>query len=154
VSDPRRQAWELYQFPFGGDAQRQMDLLHEQTRRLAGLDPMPFLSLWRRVAPEVTGGRASAAPRHHGIAVFIASYWRDPGDDDTQVRLVDDLAAPFSESLDVTEAIDAMNHVGQHDQARVRRVYGDDAYDRLAQLKATYDPANRFRRNFNVLPAS
>ena len=149
---PRRQAWELYQFPFGADAQAQMDLLLEQVAGLAGPSPQPFLSLWRSVAPD-THAPACAAPLHHGIAMFIASYWSDPADDDEQVRRVEEIAARFVDSGLVTEAANAMNHVAIADDARVRRVYGDEAYERLARLKATYDPDNRLRRNCNIPPA-
>ena len=37
-------------------------------------------------------------------------------------------------------------------QERVRASYRGN-YDRLAQVKATYDPDNRFRVNQNVPPA-
>jgi hypothetical protein len=36
---------------------------------------------------------------------------------------------------------------------RVRAIYGDEIYDRLAAVKARYDPANLFRINHNVVPA-
>jgi FAD/FMN-containing dehydrogenase len=38
-------------------------------------------------------------------------------------------------------------------QERVRATYGAN-YDRLAQIKAVYDPENRFRTNQNIRPAS
>jgi FAD/FMN-containing dehydrogenase len=36
-------------------------------------------------------------------------------------------------------------------QERVRASYGDN-YDRLAQIKAKYDPTNLFRVNQNIQP--
>ncbi|MBS1883217.1 MAG: FAD-binding oxidoreductase [Actinobacteria bacterium] len=152
---PRRQAWELKQFAFDGDAERQIEAMIEQTEGLAGPAPRPFISLWRSVAPEPPPGTAGAAPRRHGTALFVASYWSDPADDEEQVRLVDEITAAFVDAGVVTEAIDAINHVGvlDRDQERVRRVYGEEAYQRLAGLKAVYDPKNLFHRNCNVEPS-
>ena len=40
-----------------------------------------------------------------------------------------------------------------HSQDDMRRIYGSAKYERLARVKAEYDPENRFRVNHNIAPA-
>lgn len=46
-----------------------------------------------------------------------------------------------------------MNFLGADGAARIRAAYPGPAYDRLAQIKARYDPTNLFRLNQNIPPA-
>ena len=43
---------------------------------------------------------------------------------------------------------------GDEDPDRVREAYGDSVYDRLVDVKTTYDPDNVFHHNQNISPAS
>ena len=51
-----------------------------------------------------------------------------------------------------TDAADVIAAIGDEGQDRVRASYRDH-YDRLAGIKAVYDPENVFRVNQNILPA-
>jgi hypothetical protein len=148
--------WEIARFPFEADAERQMAVFLEQVRRDGelALAPGRVLLLWRTGrSPQPTP--PSAAPRHPGITLCVmATVWDDPAQDERELGWVRRTAEALRASGVVEEAANTANHTADADVARVARVYGEEAYARLAALKRRYDPDNVFRRNFNVPPAS
>jgi hypothetical protein len=98
-----------------------------------------------RVAPETT----AFPTRQHAFDLVIISLWEDAGADGAQTAWTRDFyeaMQPWSASLVYVNALSA------DDGERVVEAYGSH-YRRLAEVKAKYDPDNRFRRNQNIFPA-
>jgi FAD/FMN-containing dehydrogenase len=98
-----------------------------------------------RVAADATAFPA----RDHPFDLAIISRWDDAADDGRHVawtRGLDEAMQPWSAAMVYGNAL------SEDDSARFGEAYGPN-YERLAVVKAKYDPTNRFRRNQNVLPA-
>ncbi len=90
--------------------------------------------------------------RHSGFAININGVWlpeeTEAADPETAwVRSLFRELEPHAPSVYV-------NFLGDEGQDRVRVAYGPEKYDRLARLKARWDPTNFFRLNQNIRPAS
>jgi FAD/FMN-containing dehydrogenase len=75
--------------------------------------------------------------------------WEDPADDDANiawVRTYRKANAPFT-----TGGV-YLNFIGDEGDERIKAAFGAEKYDRLAQIKAEYDPANVFAGNQNIRP--
>lgn len=98
-----------------------------------------------RVDPDATAYYHRDAP----FSFNLYPRWTDPREDDAHIswaRAFMDAVAPFA-----TEGV-GVNFLSQEGHERVKAAYGAN-YDRLAALKAKYDPDNLFRMNQNVEPA-
>ena len=109
------------------------------------------------IIPQLGGAIADVAEtatayanRDAGFAININGIAEDPADRERIVawtRSTFDAMAPFS-----TGGV-YVNFMGDEGDARVRAAYGP-AYERLAALKARYDPTNVFRTNQNIRPGA
>jgi FAD/FMN-containing dehydrogenase len=88
--------------------------------------------------------------RHAGYTYNVVSTWTEPAEDSQHIAANRDLASALA-AMSVGGAY--VNFAGDADVDRVRSLYGDEIYDRLARLKREYDPANLFSRNQNIRPA-
>ncbi len=100
----------------------------------------------------VAEDRTAFGNRHASHAITLDAVWRpgeDFGDRDTAwVRGFFAALGRFREGVYV-------NFLGgDEDPDRVREAYGDSVYDRLVDVKTTYDPDNIFHHNQNIRPRS
>ena len=89
------------------------------------------------------------AHRASRIMVNVANVYENPEDEPKYLAWVSDLAAELTQSD--TGAYAAF--LGDEGEERVRAAYPEPTWDRLAEIKARYDPTNLFRRNQNIPPA-
>jgi FAD/FMN-containing dehydrogenase len=106
------------------------------------------------------GGAVGRAPRdataypHRDVAhnIIIDAAWL-PDQDDTVGTSEIAWARAFLEALQPHHAGVYVNVLDSDDDtSRVREAYGDDTYQRLAEIKAKYDPENVFHNNKNIRP--
>ena len=96
-----------------------------------------------RVPPTAT----AFAHRHDQWEVQILSQWLYAADDGPNVRWARACHAALEPYLDRAVYV---NNLGDDESDRVSEAYGSN-YERLAAIKAVYDPANFFRSNQNVV---
>lgn len=94
----------------------------------------------------------SATAFPHRDAPFVLNVnarWEDPAEDGEHIawaRRLYEAMQPFASGVYV-------NFLGDEGEERVRQAYGEN-YQRLARIKADYDPKNLFRMNQNIEPAA
>ena len=99
---------------------------------------------------DVAADATAFAHRGANFAPVIAGMWPDPADNAANTAWVRDYHAALEPHASTGGYI---NFMAADDQGRIRDNYGP-GYDRLAAVKRTYDPANLFHLNQNILPAA
>jgi FAD/FMN-containing dehydrogenase len=90
------------------------------------------------------------AHRRSRIMVNLAAFYDGPADRAVREAWVADLAAALHQGDDGAY----VGFLGDEDEAGVRRAYPGATWERLAAVKARYDPTNLFHHNQNVPPAA
>lgn len=106
----------------------------------------------------VLGGAVSRVPvdatayafRTRRIMANLAAFYTGPAD--LPVRQA--WLADFIAALPLSDNAAYVNFLGDEGAARVHDAYPGATWDRLAAVKARYDPANLFHLNQNIPPAS
>jgi FAD/FMN-containing dehydrogenase len=89
------------------------------------------------------------AHRDSRIMANVAAIYDDDADRDRLAAWVDDLSGELRQGDDGAY----VGFLGDEGEERVRAAYPGATWDRLAEVKARYDPDNVFRLNQNVPPA-
>jgi FAD/FMN-containing dehydrogenase len=106
----------------------------------------------------VLGGAMARVPAqatafaHRGskIMVNLASFYQGPDDQPVRQAWVDEFAAALGQG----DQGAYVGFLGDEGQARVHQAYPEATWQRLAAVKARYDPTNLFRGNHNIPPTT
>jgi hypothetical protein len=109
------------------------------------------------IAIEQMGGAVARLPdtatafqhRKHEFSLLILSGWEDPADTDANVAWTRQV---WEDTRPLTSSAVYVNYLGTEGDQRVRDAFGVN-HERLARVKAQYDPGNLFRLNQNIRPA-
>ncbi len=101
-------------------------------------------------AQRVDADETAFGHRDRNFSPVIAGIWDDPADNEANIRWVKD----YYEAIHPHSGTEGgyVNFMSGDDDHRSPANYGAN-YERLAAVKATYDPDNLFHVNQNILPA-
>jgi FAD/FMN-containing dehydrogenase len=109
-----------------------------------------FIVAWGGAVPRVSEEASPLAGRDARFVVHPFALWEDPADDE---RLIAWARAFRTDLREFATGDVYLNFIGDEGRARVRAGYEKRSYDRLAQVKADWDPENVFRASGNVDPS-
>jgi FAD/FMN-containing dehydrogenase len=104
----------------------------------------PINGACHRVAPDAT----AFAYRDATFATVIVGIWPDPDDNEANIAWVRDY---YAATAPLSEEGGYVNFMAADDQDRIRANYKGN-YERLVEVKRTYDPENLFHLNQNIQP--
>lgn len=131
-----------------------VDILGGQIERMPageGRAPQIFMAHWGGAVARATAEDSPLAARDSGYVVHPLLMWTDPADDEAMMAYGRGIRAALREHA-TGEAY--ANFLGDEGEDRVRAGYAPGAYERLAAIKAQWDPEDRFRANGHVRPAA
>jgi len=129
-----------------------IDVLTEHfQKRTSPLSMFMFYRLdeaYAEVPEDATAYGGGRSPRYATMLVGVAHDMDTWAKDREWVRNLWSALQPHSLGIG-----DYINNMVEFEEDRIRASYGPEKYDRLARIKATYDPRNVFRCNVNIPPA-
>ncbi|HEV2727494.1 MAG TPA: BBE domain-containing protein, partial [Solirubrobacterales bacterium] len=145
----RRYYWKAHYLE--GFSDEAIDTTVEWSRRRPSDDTLVIVRHCGGAISRVGAEETAFGDRSSEWMLSIDSTWHAPADDEVNIAYTREFweaTAPFSNGQTY------FNFPGllEEGEAAVRSSYGAN-HDRLARIKAAYDPENRFRLNQNISPA-
>jgi FAD/FMN-containing dehydrogenase len=97
---------------------------------------------------DVASDATAFAYRDANFATVIAGMWPDAGQNDANIKWVRDY---YDATAPLSEEGGYINFMSGDDQGRIKANYRGN-YERLVDVKRTYDPGNLFHLNQNIKP--
>jgi FAD/FMN-containing dehydrogenase len=149
-------AWGLHNYEKGTYLEELTDgAIEVLVEHLPGKSsPLSLVLLYRldgaysEVPDEATAFSGGRSPRYAAFNVAVCPSPDLLDADRAWVRSLWDALRPHAPEFGTY-----VNSLTEAEGDRVRLAYGSEKYDRLARIKATYDPDNVFHRNLNIKPA-
>ncbi|HET9782839.1 MAG TPA: FAD-binding oxidoreductase, partial [Candidatus Dormibacteraeota bacterium] len=128
-----------------------IDLVVEHANRMASpLSQFHIHHLGGAMRQPPAGAGSAFAHRDAGFIYNVIGMWSDPSENDRHIGWTRET---FHAMRAVSTGHAYVNFMGEEGADRIRAAYGDN-YERLAQVKARWDPDNVFRLNQNIQPAA
>ncbi|MBZ0305952.1 MAG: BBE domain-containing protein, partial [Anaerolineae bacterium] len=125
-------------------------LILEQIAASTGQMAVTQLRVLGGAAARVPADATAYAHRARRLMVNVAALYGNPEEKSVHATWVNHFAAALQQG----EADVYVNFLGNEGEARVRAAYPGATWDRLASVKAQYDPTNFFRQNHNIQPSA
>ncbi|HEU0019887.1 MAG TPA: BBE domain-containing protein, partial [Thermoleophilaceae bacterium] len=125
-----------------------IDVIHERSLGMPAGPAQLFIAAWGGAVARGAEGSAIAG-RDARFVVHPLFLWEDPADDDTMIALgrgYRDVLAPWATGAAYS------NFLGDEGGERARAAFAAGAYERLAAVKAEWDPDDVFHATAHVAP--
>jgi FAD/FMN-containing dehydrogenase len=126
-----------------------LDVLVERSAARPAGPSQLFIAAWGGAVARVDPAHGPLTGRDAPFIVHPLALWEDAADDERAIawaRSHREAMRPYATGASY------LNFIGDEGEARVRSAFGPN-HERLARVKAQWDPENVFRSNANVAPA-
>jgi FAD/FMN-containing dehydrogenase len=127
-----------------------VDVLVDRARQLPAGPSMLCVFCWGGAIARVPAGTTPLAGRDARFVVHPLMLWEDPADD---ARALAHGRAYRTDVRPWATGATYLNFIGDEGRGRVQAGFAPGAHERLARVKARWDPDNVFRGNQNIRPA-